>query len=250
MPPTVPPDWSTFNAREVDSTNLEAVRILQNGAAGKFWIRAVRQTAGRGRNGRTWQSALGNLAVSYAFPTSASPSALPGLSLLTGVAVLDAVRHGTNPACEDVVLKWPNDILLTTAKAGGILLESTNLNGQVWVVAGVGLNIADAPGVEGARTAALAALLSPSLSLDDLAAAIARRLDHWLAIWDDGRSFQPIRDAWLHYGVKMGAGITTIVDGEPLSGTFAGLDASGALILRTEQGSIRRISVGDVALTD
>jgi BirA family transcriptional regulator, biotin operon repressor / biotin---[acetyl-CoA-carboxylase] ligase len=242
--------WLALHRDTAASTNAEVLALVEAGERRKFWLRADRQTAGRGRDGRTWQSMLGNLAVSYSFETQADTQVLSQLSLVAGVAVAQAVKPLLTERAPDLLLKWPNDILLGPAKAGGILLESTTISATPRIIVGVGLNVAQAPDLPGQQTAALQPFLASTASLDDLAGAIAAQLDEGLAMWNQGRNFEGIRTAWLADGTKPGTAITVRSAGGPRHGQFHGLDADGALLFRAPNGDIARISVGDVSLSD
>ena len=160
------------------------------------------------------------------------------LSLVCGTALFDAVAAAA-PAT-GLSLKWPNDLLLGGAKLGGILIERSSDR----VVAGFGVNLARAPSVDRP-----AAALSPLVSITPQAFAplLAGALDRSLGRWrDDPKS---VAAAWLDRAHPLGTALT--VHGGPratLSGSFAGLDAGGALMLRLADGTTRVIHAGDASL--
>jgi BirA family transcriptional regulator, biotin operon repressor / biotin---[acetyl-CoA-carboxylase] ligase len=235
---------------ETDSTNAEAMRRALAGEPGPLWVLADRQTAGRGRSGRAWVSEPGNLFASLAISTRCAPVAAGQLSLVAGVAVIDALHKaaaGGRP--EGLRLKWPNDILVGTAKTGGVLIESTVLKpgGARLAVIGVGLNLASAPDALGRAATFLSAhglSLSPARALCFLAEA----MDDWLKTWNDARGFAKVREAWLKRAGPIGEPLTVRTNGGFVSGRFAGLDAEGALLIAGPDGSERRFTYGDVAL--
>ena len=235
---------------EVDSTNAEAMRRVAAGERGPLWIVAERQLAGRGRSGRAWSTPAGNLAATLLFMPGCAPERLHELSLLTGIAVHDAVlpmyRRAKAPGPGAPRLKWPNDILAGDAKIGGILIESTTFAGALMVAIGIGLNIAHAPRIEGRATAAIGdwqVQVSPS----ELLQSIREQMSRWLEAWQGGQRFDVIRAAWLARGTPVGSAIT-VNAGAPIAGTFAGLDSDGALLLVDGVGSTRRFTFGDVTL--
>lgn len=123
----------------IGSTNLELVERAQGGGIAGLACLAEVQIAGRGRRGRTWLSPLGgNLALSLGFEAVRPPAELGGLSLVVGLAVIDAIERC---GVEGLALKWPNDILLDGAKLGGILIELVQTDRGAVVVIGVGINI-------------------------------------------------------------------------------------------------------------
>jgi len=125
---------------ECGSTNTEALAHLRDGG-GPLIVSASRQTAGRGRLGRAWQSDDAALTFSLALPLPAELD-LSGLSLAVGCTVADVL----DPAGTRIQLKWPNDLFLDGAKLGGILIETVPLPGQLrGVVIGIGINLAPLP---------------------------------------------------------------------------------------------------------
>ena len=198
---------------------------------------AERQSGGRGRLGRRWRSAPGNLCASTVVrPWTGDPPAT-GLALVAGVALTEAVALFA-PAGAPLQLKWPNDLLLDGAKCAGILLERASDR----VVVGVGVNLAHAPTVPDRTTACLADLAPPPAPLA-LAEALAERFAHWLSRWrSDGVG--PVRAAWLALAHPLGTALTIAETGQ--TGLFAGLAEDGALRLRFRDGGIDTVRAGDV----
>lgn len=236
--------------RDIDSTNAEALRLAAAGEPGPVWIAAERQTAGKGRSGRTWESARGNLFASLLLPLACGPARAAELSLVTGVAVAAAVQPLLPAArASSLRLKWPNDLLFGRAKAGGILVESTRMpgGGALVAVIGVGLNLTshpESPGRPATDLAEQGADVSSEAMLERLCAAVHL----WLDIWDSGRGFEAVRRAWLEKAGPVGEALTVHAGRSPVTGAFAGLDEDGALLLSDGEGRVRRISYGDVTI--
>src|SRR5271163_321715 len=102
---------------EIDSTNAEARRRAEAGARGPLWITAERQTAGRGRRGRAWETGPGNLAATWLGVTDKPPAEAAQISFVAALAVADMTAAHV-PATL-VTLKWPNDVLIAGRKAAG-----------------------------------------------------------------------------------------------------------------------------------
>lgn len=231
---------------EVDSTNAEAFRRAAAGERGPLWIIAERQTAGRGRSGRSWSQPEGNLAASLMVSLRSPASRVHQLSLLAGVAVYDAICAAV-PSPPGLQLKWPNDVLIGRAKTGGILVEASTWAGETVAVVGIGINIMHAPEVSGREVTCLAAF-SPCPPAAALVTALDHAMGRWLAAWRNGDGFAAVRAAWLARGTAAGEPLTVNTGGESLSGTFDGLDDNGALLLRCGNGTVRRLTYGDVSL--
>lgn len=249
-----------FELDEVTSTNTEAMARIVTGQTPPFWVLAARQTAGRGRQGRTWQTAPRNLTASLAIATHADPARAGTLSLVAGIAVAAmlrdaASRSGVDPA--RICLKWPNDIMIDRAKAGGILIETTRVanSAALTAVIGIGLNLVDAPGVEGRVTASCAALglsMTPHAAIDDL----SRRMLDLLAVWeapselaDTHIGVERITSRWQAYATPVGEPMSIHAGATLAHGRFAGLDHDGALLLVNDTGGRQRFTFGDVTLS-
>jgi BirA family biotin operon repressor/biotin-[acetyl-CoA-carboxylase] ligase len=233
---------------ETDSTNAEARRRAEAGATGPLWIAARRQTAGRGRRGRKWTTGLGNLAATLLMTTGRTPADAARIAYVAALAVADTFDAWVPPSV--VAIKWPNDVLLDGRKAAGILVESgARVGGGLWLAVGCGLNLVSAPAdVERPAARVVEHLCddrsaAPSVeeALSTLADAFDRRLDQW-----DREGFDPIRQAWTERAVGMGARCVARLGEETVGGVAERLDPDGALVLRTPDGELRRITAGDV----
>ena len=228
----------------IDSTNDEARRLASAGQREPVWITAARQTTGRGRRGRAWESPAGNLAATLLIRPGKPASECAQLSFAAAIAAHEAIASFAPDA--EIRVKWPNDVLANGRKIAGILLESAS-TGTVpeWLAIGIGINLAHYPeGTEFPATALPAlgiAAPNPSEALARLAAAFAK----WYEIWR-ASGFSPLRDAWLARAAGLGTRIRArLADGE-IWGMFEGIDETGALILRETQGKTRAIAAGEV----
>ena len=206
-----------------------------------MWLRADRQTAGRGRLGREWQSPEGNLHASTLVRLRPHDPAAATLALVAAVAVEEAGSVYLPPETGVLSLKWPNDVLLDGAKLGGMLLE----RGGDAVVIGIGVNLANHPDLPERPTTSLAAhgvTVAPTAFVETLAEAFARWLDRWRAI-----GVAPVRDRWSARAHPVGTALTArLPDGARIDGLFDGIDADGALTLRLADGERRVIHAADV----
>lgn len=252
---------------ETGSTNADLIALAATGVPEGIWLRADRQTAGKGRQGREWVSPPGNLYASTLVRLRATDPPAATLALVAAVALEEAVSiylhrpgegRGGRPLAVPsqsgpgfrrgdgvggLQLKWPNDLLLDGAKLSGILLERA---GDA-VVIGVGVNLAHHP--EGLARATTSLVVhgidvAPGDFIETLAEAFAR----WLARWR-GEGLARVRDQWLARAHPRGSALTArLPDGSAIDGLFDGLDADGALILRLADGGRRVIHAGDVFL--
>lgn len=239
---TIPP-IEAFD--EIDSTNAEARRRAEAGQTGPVWLTAGVQTAGRGRRGRTWESPSGNLAATLLFVTDKPPAEAAQVSFVAALAVADLACAYVPPGL--VSLKWPNDPMIAGVKTSGVLIESgQHPMGGLWVAVGIGVNLAHPPLVSERPATAFALHMTapPPRPLEALR-VLAEAFERWKALWDSA-GFAAIADAWTARAHGLGEACVARLGTETLNGIAEGLDSDGALRLRLPDGSLRRITAGDV----
>jgi BirA family transcriptional regulator, biotin operon repressor / biotin---[acetyl-CoA-carboxylase] ligase len=222
--------------------------MATEGASDGQWLIAGRQTAGRGRLGRAWQSPEGNFYGSNLLRLRSNDPSAAMLAMVTAIALFDAIEPMLpDPAA--LQIKWPNDVLLNGAKISGILLERVQhtANGDA-VVIGIGVNLAHAPDVPGRIVASLAkvgVLISPQ----EFAPLLADALSGAIATWRQPGGQDTTVRAWLARAHPTGTRLSVnLSDGTVIAGAFDGLNTDGALRLRRVDGSSMIVHAGDVAL--
>lgn len=223
--------------RKTGSTNEIAKSLASDGAPSGTIVTAGEQTAGRGRQGRTWSAPAGSsLLLSLLIRPFTTAKRLAPLA--AAIAVAEASEQVSAAQCQ---IKWPNDVWTGDRKVAGILLEARPDTdpGDSWLIIGVGINaavdLADLP-AELRTTAATLGLESPEQLLDPLLTSLARWLeapsDQILPAWR-------ARDALEGRQVRWTGG----------SGTASGIDDGGNLLVREADGSIRQLVSGEVHLS-
>ncbi|MGH2915607.1 MAG: biotin--[acetyl-CoA-carboxylase] ligase [Solirubrobacteraceae bacterium] len=213
-----------LHLRETDSTNARARELALAGALHGTLVTAAHQTAGRGRQGRSWSAPPGR-ALLCSLILHGPPSPLTPLA--AGVAVAEL-------AGRDALVKWPNDVLVDGLKVAGVLAEGRLQEG--WVVLGIGVNVA-------ARAEELPPLAG-TLGLEQAAietclTKLLRGLERWLAATpDDVLETLRARDALRGRAVSWGEG----------TGTADGIDGEGRLLVRTAGSGRVALGAGEVHL--
>lgn len=239
-PPLARLEWHAV----LGSTSDRLKALARAGAPAWTVVGADAQTAGRGREGRSWLSPVGGLYLSVLLrPPGPLVSRLP---LAAGVAVAEAVEeHGTRAE-----LKWPNDVLVDGRKLAGILAEAASgTDGVEWVVLGIGLNVALDERALGPDLRGRVASLAPVDGRPPRVASLAASLLARLRVWYDALAASPsgVVGAWRERAVDWwGERVEARAGGESLLGRLVGLDEEGALILVTDAGVRRRVLSGDV----
>jgi len=234
---------------DCDSTNSELYRRAEQGAPAGTVLVADRQSAGRGRRGRTWLSSpAGSLTFSLLWRFDGPPGRLAGLSLAVGLALARALER---LGARGVGLKWPNDVLLARAgdfaKLAGVLVELASDRRGTQAVIGIGLNLLPP---DEALVQPAAGLAQAMTQLPDRHVVFAAILGELAGVLDafavDG--FGGLKSEWQSRDAWAGRAVQLLEDGGALAaGICRGADDDGALLLECSAG-LRRIFSGDVSL--
>lgn len=222
--------------RLADSTNQRAKELAAAGAPHGTLVTAAEQTAGRGRQGRAWVAPPGS-SILMSLVVRQGGEAYPLLPLATALAVSEACEAHAPVEC---AIKWPNDVWIERRKVAGILLEGRPQEG--WAVIGVGLNVTTAkkefPEELRETATSLVAEGAEDIDKERVLATVLARLDDWLRA-------KPVdvTSAWTHRDALLGEQIRWN-GGE---GVAAGIDASGALLVDTDDGRVT-LDAGEVHL--
>jgi BirA family transcriptional regulator, biotin operon repressor / biotin---[acetyl-CoA-carboxylase] ligase len=227
----------------IDSTMLEAARLAEAGCPHGAVVIADEQTAGQGRHGRHWHSEPNSgLYVSIVLRPNLRPDSLPVLTLALGLAAADAIAESAGLTCD---LRWPNDLMLEGRKVAGILVQLLDSA----AIAGIGINVnqkAFTTELELEATS-LAMVSKRTHSREHLLVSLLCAVDRFCGMLarEDGR--EKILDMFSRRSsyarnkrvrVDRGAG--------EMEGTTAGLDPSGFLILRKDDGTEDLVLAGGV----
>lgn len=237
---------------ETGSTNADLTARARAGAEPGTVLVTDFQSAGRGRQGRTWTAPPGtNIAMSVLVrPTGIDPSRWTWLPLLAGLAVSDGIRQGLDlPA----VLKWPNDVLIMERKVCGILAERVDTPDGPACVVGMGINVALSADQLPVPTATSLTLAAAELGVTGLAisrttlithvlVSFARILQHWTTVGQDG----PLAVAYRERCSTLGRRVQVMLaDDRSVAGVAESVDANGRLVVATPTGP-QTFSAGDV----
>jgi BirA family transcriptional regulator, biotin operon repressor / biotin---[acetyl-CoA-carboxylase] ligase len=213
----------------VDSTNERARELAMRGTPHGTVVTAAEQTAGRGRQGRSWLAPAGDAAL-MSIVLRELDERFPLLPLAAAVAVAEACESLAPVRCE---IKWPNDVWIDRRKVAGILVEGRPAGG--WAVLGIGLNVRSTPAELGADAASIGSDVSVESALD----AVLQALAQWL-----GREADEVLEAWRARDALRGEHVRW-ADG---AGTAAGIDDSGSLLVETDAGTVA-LGAGEVHLS-
>lgn len=241
----------------VSSTNDVAHRVAASGAEEGTTVVAGMQHRGRGRMGRTWHSPAGaGLYVSLVCRpwlgvagvdggTPATPTGVPALTLVAGVALAEALRGVSGLPIE---IKWPNDLLVVRRKLCGILAEACATVGVLQhVILGFGINLRSVayPLELADRATSIEAELGRPIERGPVLAESLVALAARYREFGDGR-FRSVLERWRALSPSsVGAAVAWTASDGPRRGTTAGVDDDGALLVRTPAG-LERILAGEL----
>ena len=243
----LPQGWKLIAFETVGSTNDELMQRADRGAEEGTVVWARRQVSGRGRRGRIWQSPEGNLYSSILVRPESSAEVAAQLSFVTALAVGETVAAHL-PHGHRIGFKWPNDVQVDGAKIAGILLESAvGPSGLVrQVVIGTGINVGWRPAAgETPYPAASIVSLGGTSDIEAVLQTYCQSMARWIARWRE-LGFAAIREAWLAQAGNIGQMIEVKTGRDVLTGRFAQLDETGALILEGNDGRTMRVTAGEI----
>jgi BirA family biotin operon repressor/biotin-[acetyl-CoA-carboxylase] ligase len=228
-----------------ESTNSLLLARAEAGAPSGSVLIAEHQTAGRGRRGRAWISAVGDSLTFSLFWRFAAGTLPAGLSLAVGLAVARAIAKVGAEGTALPALKWPNDILLAGRKLGGILVELLPGSPHAAVI-GIGINLR-LPAAMPDEVRATATALPAGTDPHALLAALLGELRTVLATFGHA-GFAALREEWQALHAFQNAEVRLLSDfSAPREGLCRGVDADGALLFETKDG-IERILSGEISL--
>lgn len=224
--------------RATDSTNQRARELAASGAPHGALVTADEQTAGRGRQGRTWSAPAGSSVLMSAILREPGPGSAMLLPLTAAVATCEAIEAVAGVKC---AIKWPNDVWLERRKLAGILVEGRPAEG--WAVVGIGVNVStrvdEFPAELRSTATSLVAAGVSGLGSEEVLAALVGALERRL-----GTPAAELLDAWRTRDVLYGERVAW----NGGSGVAAGVDDAGSLIVETDTGDRVTLDAGEVHL--
>ena len=233
----------------VDSTNRVADELARQGAEEGTVVVADFQSEGHGRLERRWLSPRGKgLWFTVILRPQAEPASTVQLTLLAAVATTAAIGQycGVYPK-----IKWPNDLLFAGKKVCGILCEMDGGDTVDHVIIGIGINTnmdsEDFPGELNTTATSLSLETKRQIEGAELLAVVLTQIEYWYQLWLI-EGFAPIFKAWIQWNGTLGQEIRVDCGERQYQGRAERIEASGALVLREEDGSERIFDFGEVSI--
>lgn len=245
-------EWAGRNVlyfSETDSTNTRAKRLGEEGAVHGTLTVAERQTKGKGRRGRRWESPPGSsIYMSILLRPDVLPDQASMLTLVMAQSVAEAVRSATGL---EAFIKWPNDIVVNGKKVCGILTEmSTEMERINYVVIGVGINVnTENFPEELAETATSLYLENGEKQLRArLAAEVLKKFEGYYKLFVESGNLSGMQERYNRLLVNRGREVRVLEPGHEYDGQAIGINETGELLIRIENGKIRKVYAGEVSV--
>jgi BirA family transcriptional regulator, biotin operon repressor / biotin---[acetyl-CoA-carboxylase] ligase len=240
--------WRRLPGRQIeyhsalDSTMYAAARLAGEGCASGAVVIAEKQSAGQGRHGRSWHSEAGSgIYCSVVLRLPLPAQSMPLITLALGLAASDAIWRAAEIHCD---LRWPNDVMLGGKKVAGILARSADSA----VIAGIGINVNHSSFPAGLAREAISLRLyaGRTFSREDLLTALLPSIDSFskTLVENGGDAILSLFTKSSSYAA--GRRVTVQQPGGVIEGVTAGLNASGFLVVRTDNGKDTLILAGGV----
>lgn len=234
---------------ETDSTNIRAKQLGEDGMPHGTLAVADKQSAGRGRRGRGWETPKGcNISMSILLRPEIPPVKAPMLTLVMAQSVAEGLKESTGV---DVQIKWPNDIVLHGKKLVGILTEmSTEIDYINHVVIGVGINVnmTEFPEELKEKATSLKIEIGQAIKRSPIIAAVMRSFEKNYSLFIEAGDLRPIQDAYNSLLVNRGKEVRILGAKEEYNAFALGVNEEGELLVRREDGTEEAIYAGEVSV--
>ena len=240
---------SVFYCPVIDSTNIKAKRLAEEGAPHGTLVAAGHQSAGKGRRGRAWESPEGTgIYMTLLLRPELKPAQAPMLTLVMAQSVADAIRKLTGLEAQ---IKWPNDIVINGRKVCGILTEmSTEMTWIHYVVIGVGINVHQQtfPAELKDKATSLDKAGAESVRRAELIAEVMKQFEIYYGELEKAGDLSTIREKYNSMLVNRDREVRVLEPGHEYNGHAIGINKTGELLVRRENGQIETIYAGEVSV--
>jgi len=225
--------------REIGSTMDAARKLAEAGVEQGTIVVAESQSRGRGRLRKEWLSPEGGIYFTIILRPKISPAYAPRMSLMASVAVASAIRRLFGLRAE---LKWPNDVLIRGKKVCGILAEmNAELDAVNFINLGIGINANTSISQQEEKASSLKEQLGKEVSRKELFRSVLVELEERQGLLTTA----DLIEEWKNLSATLGRDVRILAPGEEITGKAVDIESSGALVIRTKDGSLRSAIAGD-----
>lgn len=239
-------EYNFLEFDQIDSTNMEAIRLAKTQPSGNFVIWAKSQNAGHGTYGRSWHSPIGNLYASLLLNNNITVNQQPQLSFVVAIAIYDLIKDLASQSQTElnIKLKWPNDVLINEKKVSGILLEAISLVKKNYLIIGVGINLNTCPDGMNRPVTSLSIELLTKLDVNEVLSLFLNYFNHYFSLWARV-GFLNIREIWLERAYGLNKSITINDGRNNISGIFKDIGPTGEIKIEVAGGNLLSFLAGE-----
>lgn len=236
--------WKYEHYSTLSSTNDYCIEIAKLGHKTNLAVLADVQTKARGSRGRKWIEQKGNLAFSLLYWPENKNFKNNWIAFVAALALYDAIQFFVHSG-QDLIIKWPNDLLYQGKKIAGILVESnlSTSNYLEWLVIGFGVNIETIPQIDRAVGCIRDIIPNPPSAY-----ALSKKIIDFFEYWTGAllnHKEAIIREAWLKKSVPLYSSLSIHIGGKVWKGNYCGIDEHGLLLLQIEK-ELKHFSTGEI----
>lgn len=233
----------------LDSTNICAKRLAEEGAPNGTLVIAERQTAGRGRRGRQWETLEGtSIAMTLLMRPKLRPEKASMLTLVMGMAVTKALRKILGLECK---IKWPNDVVFEGRKICGILTEmSAEIDAINYLVIGCGINAnaEEVPLELQDKAVSLRMITGYEVNRAEIIGCCMKCLEEYYQIFEQTQDMSKLLEEYNHFLVSIGKEVCVLDPAGEFGGISQGINEAGELLVKKKDGSMAEIYAGEVSV--
>lgn len=233
----------------LDSTNIAAKRMAEDEAPNGTLVIADKQTAGRGRRGRLWETPKGEaIAMTLLMRPKLRPEKASMLTLVMGMAVTKALNELLGLECK---IKWPNDVVFEGKKICGILTEmSTEINVINYLVIGCGINanMTEFPEELKERAISLRMITGQEVNRAEIISCCMEYMEKYYSVFQETEDMSLLMEEYNRMLVSVGNEVCVLEPGHEYRGISEGINCAGELLVRREDGTVCQVYAGEVSV--
>lgn len=236
-----------YHFDSIESTNDKAYQLAEEGASEGTLVIAEAQSKGRGRMGRKWTSPKsGGIYMSLVLRPDLETDEIPAITLITATAIINAIKKVTGL---EAGMKWPNDILIGGKKVCGILTEIKAQPDMVdFLILGIGINVNTAKGKLPPEGTSIKIEAGKETSRMELVQNVLIEIENVYSKFKR-KGFSSLRKECKNFSSVLGRRVKIEEHHRKIEGTAFDIDEKGALIIKDDEGNLKRVFSGDVVLS-
>ena len=238
--------WKQNKLKRIDSTQKEAIRKIKDRKITKpEYFLSFDQFNGYGTRGKKWEKCKHSFAITFVWPSSLSPKLSKTLlPILVSIKTVEALEKFSNLPCFTLGLKWPNDLIKSNKKIGGVIVQTVNYHGNEWIVAGIGVNLIWDPPPINDYFGSLLKINEVDFSKEQLILLISESMKEFFDLVDVNDTIHQFNARDIFKGKKVKINFNK----KEYFGKNCGIAENGGICLEQQKGNSRIFKTGSLSL--